>query len=154
MISRVTGNFQDFDVTAQYDEDDISKSSVDVVIQAASINTDNERRDNDLRSDHFFDVEKYPEATFKSKKFEKTDKGYDVVGDLTMHGVTKEIILPFEITGKITDPRGNTRIGVDAKITIDRTDYGITWNRVLEGGGVVASDNVGIDISLELLKSK
>jgi len=154
MISRVTGSFEDFNVTAQYDENDITKSSVEVVIQAASITTDNNQRDNHLRSDDFFDVEKYPEITFKSKKFVKTDKGYDVIGDFTMHGVTKEITIPFVITGQITDPQGNKRIGIDAHFSIDRTEYGLTWNKMLEGGGVLAGTDVNIDISMELVHSK
>jgi len=154
VISKVRGNFGDVSMTIAYDEKDVTKSSVEVAIVAASISTDNEDRDNHLRGADFFDIETYPEITFKSKKIEKVDDGYVAVGDFTMHGVTKEIELPFVITGIVIDPWGNTKMGVESQITIDRTDYGLTWSKALDTGGLVVGNEIDIDISIELTKSK
>jgi polyisoprenoid-binding protein YceI len=151
VISKVRGSFQKFSGKLMYDEADPTKSSVEVTIDAASIDTDNEKRNNHLRSPDFFDVEKYPEITFKSKSIKKVEDGYVATGDFTMHGVTKEIELPFKITGTITDPRGSHRIGVEAAVSINRQDYGLTWSKTLETGGLVVSDEVDIDIYAEFV---
>jgi polyisoprenoid-binding protein YceI len=153
VISKVKGEFNEFSGTIKHDEGDIANSSVDVTIKTASIDTKSERRDGHLRSPDFFDVEQHPEITFKSKKIEKTDAGLVAVGDLTMRGVTKEVRIPFEITGTITDPRGNRRMGISAKLTLNRQDYGVSWNQTLDAGGLVVSDDVGIEIELEAIKA-
>jgi len=149
VISSTKGNFGDFDGKIMYDAEDVTKSSVEMTIKTASIDTDNEDRDKHLRSGDFFDVEKYPEITFKSKRIENRDDGMVAIGDFTMHGVTKEIQLPFTITGVVKDPWGNTKMGVEAETKIDRTDYGLTWSKVLETGGLVVGNEVKIMISAE-----
>ncbi|MEJ2720205.1 MAG: YceI family protein [bacterium] len=153
VISKVKGEFNEFSGTIKHDEGDIANSSVDVTIKTASVDTKNERRDGHLKSADFFDVEQHPEITFKSKKIEKTDAGLVAVGDLTMRGVTKEVRVPYEITGTITDPRGNRRMGISAKLTLNRQDYGVSWNQTLDAGGLVVSDDVGIEIELEAIKA-
>ncbi len=152
VISTVRGDFKEFEGTIAYDESDITKSSVEVTIKTASINTGNERRDNHLKSAEFFDVEKYPAITFKSKAIKKTDDGFVAVGDLTIHGVTKEVEVPFQFSGKITDPWGNTRIGAEGALTINRQDFGISWNNKLDNGGLVVGNDVKIEFSLEAIK--
>lgn len=154
VISDVKGKFTDFEGTIVYDEEDITRSSVEVTIKAASINTGNDRRDEDLRSENFFEVEKYPLITFKSKKIEKRGDDYVMVGDLTMHGVTKEVAFPFKILGKVADPWGNTRIGAEASLTLDRRDFGIVYDRALEGGGLVVGNEVKIDLNIEAVKQQ
>ncbi len=152
VISNVKGNFSDISGVIMYDENDATKSSVDVTIKVASINTNNEKRDDHLRSLEFFDAEKYPEITFKSKKIEKTDDGLKLVGTLTIRGVSKEVAFPFELTGKITDPWKNVRIGAEANLKINRQDFGVSWNNVMEGGGLVVGNDVKITINLEAVK--
>jgi polyisoprenoid-binding protein YceI len=152
VISTVRGTFDDVTATLTYDEQDVTKSSVEVTIKTASINTRNERRDGDLRSASYFEAEKYPDITFKSKKIVAANTGHVAVGDFTMHGVTKEISLPFTITGKIKDHRGNPRIGTESHLTIDRRDFGISASAVMEGGGLVVSNEVQIEISIEWVK--
>lgn len=150
VVSKVRGNFKDFDVTIKADLKDITKSSVTAVIKAASIDTDNEKRDGHLRSPDFFDVAKFPEITFKSIRVKKKDDKYELWGTLTMHGVTRNIIVPFEILGQMTDPGGNTLVGVEAHLKLDRKDYGLTWNRTLDKGGVALGNEVKIEILLEI----
>jgi polyisoprenoid-binding protein YceI len=149
MLSTVDGRFTDFDGVIRYDEADPLKSSVDVTIKSASINTDSEGRDEHLRSADFFEAEKYPTITFKSKRIEKRGEGYVAIGDFTMKGVTKEMALPFTIVGKIKDQRGNSRIGVEADTKINRHDYGVAYNRLMEGGGAVVSGDVNIQLRIE-----
>jgi polyisoprenoid-binding protein YceI len=141
MISNAAGRFSDLSGTINYDEKDLSKCSVDAHIKAATINTDNETRDKDLRSPNFFEVEKYPELTFKSDKIEKRGDQFVAIGSLTMHGVAKQIELPFELT-KADTPRG-TAIGVIASTKLNRKDFGIN------GGGGMVGDDVKIELSIE-----
>lgn len=124
VITNVQGRFMDFTGSLVYDESDITKSLVNVTIKAASINTGVEMRDNDLRSPNFFEVAKYPEITFQSSRIEKTGDGYVAVGTMNMHGVSKEVVIPFAINGKVKDFRGKERIGVEGGLTIDRRDWG------------------------------
>lgn len=152
VISTVTGKFNKFDGFIMFDENDMTNSSVEITIDAASIDTDNEDRDNHLRSADFFEVEKYPTITFKSTKVEKTSDGYMLHGDLTMHGVTKAISFPFVFNGQVKDPWGSMRIGFDAETTLNRKDYGIEWNKVLDSGGLTVSNEVVIELSLEGVK--
>ncbi len=154
VISKTRGSFHDAVATVMYDDKDITKSSVDVTIKIASIDTDNEDRDNHLKGPEFFDVEKFPDMTFKSKRIEKVKDGYVAIGDFTIRDVTKEIKLPFQIVGIVEDPWGNTKMGVEASITIDRQDYGLTWSKTIETGGLVVGNDVDIELSLEFGKEK
>lgn len=153
VIATVKGNFTDFAGTIVFDSTDLSKSSVNVTIKTASISTDNTRRDDHLRSADFFDAANSPEITFVSESITKTDNGYLAKGKFTMRGVTKEIELPFEILGVITGSDGSAKMGVDvAPITVNRQEYGLKWSKLTETGGLVASDDVKIEIHLELNK--
>ncbi|MCU1283731.1 MAG: protein yceI precursor [Acidobacteriales bacterium] len=147
VISNVPGRFQDVSGTINYDDADVTKSSVEATIKASSITTDNENRDKHLKSADFFDVEKFPEITFKSKKIEKRGNQLVAIGTFTMKGVSKDIELPFELS-KLNTPRG-TLIGIVAETEINRMDYGVSWNRAIEGGGAVVSEKVKIQLSLE-----
>jgi len=154
VIAKVKGEFAEYSGTILYDQADISKSSVEVTIKTASIDTKDEKRDDHLRNPDFFDAETYPDITFKSKAISKTEKGFVAKGDLTMRGVTKEIEIPFEITGVITDPWGNTRMGVSAELELNRQDYGVSWSKSLDTGGLVVGDNVEIEIEIEAIKAQ
>ncbi len=146
-LSRVSGKFTDFTVTLMSDEKDITKSSVNVVIKAASINTGIPARDTDLKSAAFFEVEKYPEITFQSKRIEKKGKQLFAVGIFTMHGVSKEITLPFQITGVNKDPASKKmNLGYSAHIVLNRRDFGISWTHPKVPNFV--GDNVEIEINL------
>jgi len=152
MINNVLGRFTDFTGNILDDEQDVTKSSVAVKIQAASVSTENKMRDDDLRSANFFDVAKYPEITFQSSRIEKQGNAYTCVGTLTMHGVSKEITIPFTILGKIKDPWGNTRVGLEAELKIDRRDWGLTYSKTLDSGGLVVSNEIKIDLNVEAVK--
>ena len=152
MINNVSGRFTDFTGNILYDEQDVTKSSVAVKIQAASVNTENKMRDDDLRSANFFDVAKYPEITFQSSRFEKQGDGYLCVGTLAMHGASKEITIPFTVLGKIKDPWGNTRIGLEGEFRIDRRDWGLTYSKTLDSGGLVVGNDIKIDLNIEAVK--
>ncbi|HUR36808.1 MAG TPA: YceI family protein [Terriglobales bacterium] len=147
LISTVHGRFSSVSGTIVFDEKDPSKCSVDAVIKADSITTDNEGRDKHLKSADFFDVEKFPEITFKSKKVEKRGNQWVAIGTLTMKGVAKDVELPFEVA-KLEGPRGTT-IGVGATTELNRQDYGVSWSRKLDNGGMVVADTVKIELNLE-----
>jgi polyisoprenoid-binding protein YceI len=154
MISTVRGEFKGVTGTVIWDDQDVTKSSVDVTIDAKTVNTGEEKRDQDLRSANFFEVEKYPTLTFKSKKVESAGSGkLKVTGDLTMHGVTKEVVLDVDgPSAAVKDPWGNTRSAAGATTKLNRQDFGVKWNANLDGGGVVVSDTVTITIDLEMTK--
>ncbi len=155
VISEVTGRFKDFDATLEQINDDFSNSNLKAVIKVKSIDTDNEGRDKHLLSPDFFNVEKFPEITFVSKKFEKVGKdAYNVTGDFTMHGVVKEISLSVKFNGTMVDPWGNTRAGFKATTKINRKDFGIQWNKTLETGGLLVGEDVDILINVEMQKEK
>ncbi|HWP46039.1 MAG TPA: YceI family protein [Candidatus Limnocylindrales bacterium] len=155
VITNVKGNFTDFSGTILYDPQDITRSSVTAVIKTASINTNNEKRDADLRSGRFLEVEKYPEIIFKSKKIEKQNSHYLVTGDLTIKDVTKTVSFPFTLAGPVKDPMGNNRIGIEAgPLTINRQDYHVSFNDKLDGGGLVVSDEIVINLSVEGVHAK
>jgi polyisoprenoid-binding protein YceI len=120
----------------------------------AGIDTDNENRDNHLKNPDFFDVEKYPEITFTGTKIEKTTDGLIMHGDLTMHGVTKPVSFPFVVNGPITDPWGKMRFGAEANLTINRQDYGVSWSKTLDAGGLVVDNDVKINIQIEMVKAE
>ena len=153
-LSKAKGSFRDVSGAIMYDAKDISKSAVEVVIKTASINTNNEARDKHLRTADFFDAEKYPEMTFKSKRVEKRGSDYVAIGDLTIHGVTKEVSMPFKLNGPVKDMSGTMRMGVDANLKINRQDFGITWSETLDTGGLLIGNEVSIDISVEAVIPK
>jgi len=154
MIATVRGEFRKVTGTLNMDEKDISKSSVEAVIDTTTIDTHEERRDNHLKSADFFDVAKFPTITFKSKSVTRQGEGkFKVAGDLTLHGVTKPVILDVEgLTNQVKDQRGNVKTGAAVTTKINRSDFGLTWNQAVETGGVAVSDEVGIIIDLELVK--
>ena len=154
MVSWVRGQFADIKGTVKFDPADPSKTNVEVEIDATSINTANERRDKHLRSADFFDVEKHPSIRFVSKRVEgSAPSGLKLIGDLTMHGVTKEIALNVEGPAPaVADGRGGEKSGVSASAKINRSDFGLTWNRALEAGGVTVSDEVTLEIEAELAR--
>jgi polyisoprenoid-binding protein YceI len=153
-ISTVRGAFTKVSGTIQLDDKDISKSSVEVTIDADSVDTRVLNRDKDLRSDHFFDVQKYPTITFKSTKVEQVEPGkLKVTGDLTIHGVTKPVVLDVEgPTAAVKDPWGNQRAAANATTKINRQDYGVKWNATMDGGGLVVGDDVAITIDVEMVQ--
>jgi polyisoprenoid-binding protein YceI len=153
MVARMTGRFEDYDMKLSIDRAKPENSSVEFTIKATSVNTDNADRDKHLRSPDFFDVEKFPEITFKSTKVTpKGDDAYEVTGDFTLHGVTKSVTLPVSYLGMMKDGRGNEKGGFEAAATLNRKDYGITWNRAFDTGGVVLGDDVKITVNLETRK--
>lgn len=146
-LSQVTGKFTDFTITLNNDENDITKSSVNVVIKATSIDTGIEGRDRHLRTADFFDVEKFPEITFKSERIEKKGKQFIAHGPLTMHGVTKEIALPFTTTGTFKNPTNNKiSVGYSAKMVLNRRDFGINFAR--QDSPTFIGDNITVAIEL------
>ena len=155
MVSRVSGRFDDFGGTINVDRANPSVSSVEFTIKAPSIDTGVADRDKHLRSADFFDAEKYPEITFKSTAIKPSGRKdvYDVTGTFTMRGVTKTITLPVEFLGFIKDPRGNERAGFSTHTTLNRKDYGINWNRALDNGGTLLSDDVDVTVNIEAAKS-
>ncbi len=150
LVTKVRGRFDDFDGTIQINEDRPELSSVEFTIRAASIDTNEKDRDTHLRSADFFDVEKFPTITFKSTRISrKSDESYGVIGDLTIHGVTKEVTLPVTHLGKAKDPWGNERVGFESELTLNRKDYGLMWNAPLEIGGFLVGDEVKVSVSIQ-----
>ncbi len=151
LVSQVRGRFNDFAGTIQMDPKNLPASSVEFQIKAASIDTNQADRDKHLRSADFFDVEKFPEITFKSKSVKPVGKDtYNVTGTLTMHGVSKEVTLPVTYLGQ-ANMRG-VRAGFATATTLDRKDYGIVWNKALDNGGGILGDDVKVEINLETVK--
>jgi polyisoprenoid-binding protein YceI len=153
-ISTVRGAFSKVTGSVVFDDKDVSKSTVEVTIDANSVDTRVPDRDNDLRSEKFFDVAHYPSITFKSKRVEQVASGkLKVTGDLTIRGTTKEVVLDVEgPTAPMKDPWGNTRNAATATTKINRQDFGVKWNATLDNGGVVVGDDVSIIIDVELIK--
>jgi polyisoprenoid-binding protein YceI len=154
VISKTKGHFKEFTSSIEFDSEKKVVTGVTTTIKAASIDTANAKRDEHLRSADFFDVEKFPEITFTAKSIEQKNGQWMANGTFTMHGVSKEIALPFRVLGPIKDPWGNERLGVEATITINRKDYGLTWSKTMETGGLVVGDEVEISISAEYVKAK
>lgn len=153
MIAKVHGGFEKVSGTLLLDAQDITKSSIEASIEAASINTREPQRDAHLKSADFFDVEKYPTLNFKSKKVEQDGDDLKVTGDLTIHGVTKEVVFEVEgPTAEMKDPYGNIKIGLSAKTKIKRKDFGLSWNAALEAGGVLVGDDVAISLDVQFAK--
>jgi polyisoprenoid-binding protein YceI len=155
-ISTVRGQFNKVAGTITANDNDPATAVIEATIDTTSIDTHSPDRDSDLKSANFLDVAKYPTMTFKSKKIEAAGPGkYNVVGDLTLHGVTKEVTLAVEATGApIKDPWGNMRAGATATTTINRKDFGLTWNKMIEAGGAVVGDAVAVEIDVEAVKKK
>lgn len=154
VISKVRGRFAKFGGKLELDENDLANSKVDLTIDASSIDTGIPDRDNHLRSPDFFDVAKFPELRFSSKRVEKvSDTEYRLVGDLTIRDVTREVTLEVEYGGRAKDPWGNQRAGFVARAHLDRKDFGLGWNQLLEAGGVLVGERVDIEIELEALKA-
>jgi polyisoprenoid-binding protein YceI len=156
MVSNVKGHFDKHSGVVTIDDKDIAKSKVEVSIDTASINTNVQKRDDHLRSADFFDVATYPTMTFVSKKVAIAGKDkLKVTGDLTLHGITKEVVLDVEgPTAEIKDPWGVIRRGAVASTKINRKDFGVVWNKALEAGGVVVGDEVNITLEVEMIKAK
>jgi polyisoprenoid-binding protein YceI len=153
VIAEVTGKFNDFTCSIQTKGEDFTGAQVEVGIRTGSIFTNNEKRDNHLRSADFFNAEKFPQITFKSTTFEKSGENtYKINGVLTMHGISKPVVLDATYKGLIKDPWGNSRAGFKATTTLDRYEYDLKWNTALEGGGLLVGKEVMIEINLELVK--
>ncbi|WP_374033700.1 YceI family protein [Bdellovibrio bacteriovorus] len=153
MIAKVHGGFEKLSGSLSLDSADVTKSSIEAVIDASSINTREAQRDTHLKSADFFDVEKYPTLNFKSTKVEKDGDDLKVTGNLTIHGVTKEVVLAVEgPTAEMKDPYGNIKIGISATTKIKRKDFGLTWNAALEAGGVLVGDDVSISLDVQFAK--
>ena len=155
MISNVKGSFSSLSGTLTEHATDATLSSVEATIDIGTISTGDEKRDTHLKSPDFFDVEKYPTMTFKSTQVKPNgDGGYDVTGDLTMHGVTRRQIFAVEgPTPPTKDPWGNTRIGLSATAKINRKDYGLNWNAALEAGGVLVGETVSVTMEVQFVKA-
>jgi polyisoprenoid-binding protein YceI len=151
MVTKVRGNFEDFEGTAHVDTANPANSSVTVVIKAASVTTHNEQRDGHLKTPDFFDVENHPEITFTSTDVERDGSEWAITGDLTINAVTKSVTIPFEETGSAKDPFGNLRIGFEGETTIDRTDWGLAFNAALETGGVLVSEKVKLEFDVSAI---
>ncbi len=156
MISTVRGAFKNVNGTINWNESDVTKSTVNVTIDATTVDTGETPRDKDLKSDKFFDTAEYPTLTFKSTKVEQAGAGkLKVTGDLTIRGVTKQVVLDVDgPSASVKDPWGNTRSALSASTKINRQDFGVRWNANIDGGGVVVSDDVNITIDLEMVKQK
>jgi polyisoprenoid-binding protein YceI len=154
VVSKVRGRFAKYTGTLDLDEGDVTGSVVDVTIDASSIDTGTPDRDAHLRSADFFDVEKFPVLRYRSKRVERLSADrYRVVGDLTIRDVTREVALDVEHGGRAKDPWGNERAGFVARASIDRKDFGLQWNQVLEAGGVLVGDRVDIELDVEAVKA-
>ena len=153
MVAKVRGRFTDFtaDIVTK---DDPLDSTVNAVVQMASIDTNDEGRDNHLRTNDFFEIETYPEIRFASTAIRQSDETtFAVTGDLTIKDVTKPVTIEFEQTGSAIDPFGNTRVGFEGEITVNRKDWGLTWNAALETGGVLVSDKITLEFEVSAIKT-
>ncbi len=153
MISKTKGDFKEYAGVVEFDGKDLNTLKFDVTVKTASIDTKIEKRDEHLKGEDFFDAAKFPEIKFVSTAI-KNIKGnsFDVVGKLTIKGVTKEVTIPMTYAGTVTSPWGQTVAGFEGEFAINRTDYGLTWNKALEAGGVVVGEEVTISIQAETIK--
>jgi len=155
VVTTVKGRFRDLEGTLRIDEGQPENSSVEANIAVASMDTNVEDRDNHLRSDDFFNAEKYPKITFRSKRIERLDSTrFKLYGELTIRDVTKEVVLDGEYEGQVEDPWGNTRAAFTATMQISRKEFGIRWNQMIESGGAVVGDNVKITLHIEAIRKK
>lgn len=153
MVTKVRGSFNEFAGTGQLDAANPANSSLQVTIQAASIDTRNADRDGHLRSNDFFDMENHPLITFVSTSVALAGDEFSVTGDLTIKGVTKPVTVVFEYTGTAVDPFGNTRLGLEGSTTVNRKDWGITWNAALDAGGVLVGEKVTLEFEVSAIRN-
>ena len=154
MVTKVRGAFTDFEGTATLDGANPAASSAKITINAKSIDTRNEQRDDHLRSNDFFSMDEFPEITFVSTSVKQSDDDtFDLTGDLTVKGVTQSVTVPFSYQGLAQDPFGNTRVGFEGSTTINRKDYGVNFNAPLETGGVLVSDKITLEFDISAIKS-
>ncbi len=154
MVTKVRGSFNEFDGTGYFDADDPTRSHLELTIKAASIDTRNADRDAHLRGNDFFAMDRHPEITFASTRVDQVgDDTFRVTGDLTMKGVTKPVTVDFEYAGVAVDPFGNQRIGFEGRATVNRKDWGVTWNAALETGGVLVSEKVTLEFEVSAIRS-
>jgi polyisoprenoid-binding protein YceI len=154
VVSTTKGEFTEYTGGFEYDAADPASLKANATIKVASVNTRNAKRDDHLRNSDFFDVANHPEITFVSKSAEAVGDQVVLTGDLTIKGVTKEIKLPLTVNGPVTDPWGNVRVGLEGKTKINRHDFGITWSKAMDGGGLVVGDEVTLDIVVEGTQKK
>lgn len=155
VVSKVKGNFDKFSGNASFDDKNLADGTVEFTVEVASVDTDNEKRDEHLKSADFFDAEKFPSMSFKSTKISKVDGNkFMLEGNLTIKDVTKPVVFECEFNGVILDPWGNTKAGFSAETTINRQDFNITWSKAIETGGLVVSDEVAIEIDTEWAMNK
>lgn len=152
MVSTVNGSFDEYEGAITYDPADPKAFKADLTIQAKSIDTNQEKRDAHLRNADFLDADKFPTITFVSKSLSGGEGSYTLTGDLTIKGVTKEISFPVTVSGPVQSPMGGAVIGLDANFTINRQDYGVSWSKAMDNGGLVVSNDVAVKISLEAVK--
>lgn len=153
MVTKVRGQFNEFEGKAHLDFENPEKSSVEITIEASSVDTRNEQRDGHLRTNDFFDVPNHPQITFRSTSVETLDdENYRVTGDLTIKGVTKPVSVDFEFGGTAKDPYGNIRVGLEGSTTVNRRDWGVEWNAPLEAGGVLVSDKVTLEFDVSAVQ--
>jgi polyisoprenoid-binding protein YceI len=155
MVTKVRGAFNDFEGTAHLDGDDPSKSSASVSIEVASVDTRQPQRDDHLRTNDFFDAATYPKITFVSTSVERLDEEtFRMTGDLTIKNVTKAVSVDFEYSGSATDPYGNQRVGFEGSTVINRKDFGVNFNAVLETGGVMVSEKITLEFEISAIKTQ
>jgi polyisoprenoid-binding protein YceI len=154
IVSKTTGRFMDYTGFIDLDAEAGTVKAIEATIKAGSVNTHHEKRDAHLRNADFLDVEHYPTITFKMKTYKKTAENFIAVGDLTLHGVTKEVTLMGQYNGAAKDPWGNTRAGFSAEGKLNRKDFGMVWNKTLDSGGFVVGDEVQIRLDIECIKAK
>jgi len=154
IVSKTTGRFTDYTGFVDMDTDVGTVKAIEATIKAGSVNTNHEKRDAHIRNADFLDVEHYPTMTFKMKSYKKTAGSFIAVGDLTLHGVTKEVTLTGHYNGATKDPWGNTRAGFSAEGKLNRKDFGLIWNKTLDSGGLVVGDEVQILLDIECIKAK
>jgi polyisoprenoid-binding protein YceI len=154
VVSRTNGRFTDFQGSVVMDPDTKEFKEIEAVIQTSSVNTNNKKRDDHLRSPDFFHVAKHPTMTFKMKSYTKTGDQYTAIGNLTLLGVTKEISLTGTYNGSVADPFGNTRVGFTGEGTINRKDFGMQWTKTMDKGGLVVGDTVKIRLEIEAIQEK
>ncbi len=153
LVSKVDGNFRDFAGKFSYDGEHAAAFHLEASAKVDSIDTNNKKRDDHLKSPDFFDSKKFPAIEFKSTKIEKADNThFKVTGDFTMHGVTKPVVFEVEHLGEAKDPMGTVRTGVSAATTVNRKDFGIVWNKTLDSGGLMLGEDVKITLNLELVE--
>jgi polyisoprenoid-binding protein YceI len=154
VVSKTRGQFMEYTGFIEMDPDAKTVKTIEATIKTPSITTNHPKRDTHLKSPEFFDVEKYPTMTYKMKSYHKNGDGYTAIGDLTLHGVTKEITLVGNFNGVNKDPWGNTRAGFTAEGKVNRKDFGVNWNKALDNGGVIVGNDVLIKLDVECIKAK